>query len=248
MESSLKVIVAAKRLSTMLRCTQHPACLPRQSSNGASWSYVTSARYTVGNVTDSAPSDAWHSLKQVPGLRIPMENLRDFTYAARQMGRRPSKRLGDLRKGFSRHGSYRFGHHGKKLAGCHADQRQEMLGSFVLGLRFCCQLTQMFHHGVWINLADGADLFLVLVFFFALVLVLALAEQAAGDVAESTEPAFTFKDGLVFRLVFRFVLRLVLKLFFEFGFKFRQGFRFIFRLVCHDESSCVNGRTYLGTI
>jgi hypothetical protein len=89
-----------------------------------------------------------------------------------------------------------------------------MLGGLIFGFRFCCQLAQMFHHGVRINLADWADLVLALIFLFALVFVLAFAEQAAGDVAESAQPAFAFKDCLVLHLIFPFSFRLVLELFF----------------------------------
>jgi hypothetical protein len=118
-----------------------------------------------------------------------------------------------------------------------------MFGGLIFGLSLRRQLTQMFHHGVWIDLADGADLVFVLVFLFSLVLVLAFAEQATGDVAKSAEPALSFKDSLVLHLVFEFALVLFLELFFPLGFKFRQSFQFTFILVCHDdESSCTTVR------
>jgi hypothetical protein len=117
-----------------------------------------------------------------------------------------------------------------------------VLGRFLLAFGFRCELTQMFHHGVWIDLADGAELFLglililtfVLVFGFALIFVFAFAKQTAGDVAESAEPAFAFQSGLVLHLFFQFTFHLVLELSFEFVFEFQ----FTFELICHDESSC----------
>jgi hypothetical protein len=172
----------------------------------------------------------------MPGLGVAVKHFCNFRDSVRQLGCGLGQRFRNPGKRFLRHGGNCLGYHGKKLTGGHADERQEMLGSLVLGLGFCCQLAQMFHHGVGVDFADGTDFILALVLIFALVLALALAQQAAGDVAEGAEPAFAFQAGLVFR--FQFAFHLVLKLSFELVFELRQGFQLTFELICHDESSC----------
>jgi hypothetical protein len=222
-------MVAAKRLRSMLRSAQHSACLPRESSDRGVRRYLPATRYLVSDVAHSAPSDAGHGPQQMPRLWVPVKCLCHCSNAPRELRRGSGERFGDFRKSFLRHRRNRLGHHRKKLAGGHPDQRQEMLGGLIFGFRFRRQLTQMFHHGVWIDLADGANL--VLVLLFALVFVLAFPEQAAGDVAQGAEPAFAFRHTLVLHFAFHLVLELV--------------FKFTFQLVCHDESSWVIGRTYL---
>src|SRR5208282_4625093 len=89
-----------------------------------------------------------------------------------------------------------------------------------------CKLSQMLHHGVGIDLAGRVDFVFELA--FALVFILAFAQQAAENVTDRAELI------LIFHLVFVFQFSLVLQLVFE----FRQGFQFIFQLVRHDHSSC----------
>jgi sugar phosphate permease len=109
-----------------------------------------------------------------------------------------------------------------------------VLGSLIFGLCLSRQLPQVLHQGVGIDLADGADL--LLVFVFAFVLAFAFAKQAAGNVADGSEPAFTLQACLVLHLILALVFGLVLEFCFELVFEFRQGFQFTF--ICHDESSC----------
>src|SRR5258708_6461745 len=89
--------------------------------------------------------------------------------------------------------------HGKQLASSHADQGQEVLGRLFFRLRFRSQLSEVLHHAVRINLADGANLVLGFgfTFVFEFLFAFALAETAAGDVANGAEPAFTFRTGFV---------------------------------------------------
>ena len=77
-----------------------------------------------------------------------------------------------------------------------------MLGCLILGLALCRQLTEVFHRGVWVDLADEANFALALLF----ILAFALAEQAADDVAEGAQPAFAFQTRLVFHFQFAFPL------------------------------------------
>jgi hypothetical protein len=175
----------------------------------------------VGDAAHRTPGDAGHGAQQMAGLRIAVKHSRNFRDSVRQLGCGLGQRFRDLGKRFLRHRGDCLGHHGKKLTGGHADQRQELLGRLIFGLGLCRQFTEMLHHGVWVDLADGADFVLALVFLFAFVLLFAfaLAEQAAGDVAESAQPAFAFQARLVFH--FQFAFRLV----FEFSFKLVFEFR-----------------------
>ena len=102
----------------------------------------------------------------------------------------------------------------------------------------------MFHHGVWIDLADGTYFVFVLAFELVLAFHLLFAKQAAGDVAEGTEPAFALQAGSAFRLIL--ALHLVLEFSLELFFMFRQGFQFTF--VCHDESSYKSRLTSSGSM
>jgi hypothetical protein len=106
-----------------------------------------------------------------------------------------------------------------------------VFGRLFFALGFRREFTEMFHHGVGIDLADRAEFFLRfvfvlgfglifvfvlglhLVFRFVLVLFFAFPEQTAGDVAEGTQPALAFQAclflHLVFHLVFEFTFELV---------------------------------------
>jgi len=198
---------------------------------------VSSSGNFVSDVAHGAPSDARYGAQQVPRLRISVKHSSDFANSPRQLRRSPGQRFGNLGKSPLCHGSNRLGHHRKKLAGGHPNQREEMLGRLIFALGFRRQFTQVFHHGVWIDFADGADLVLVFVlvlgFGFAFVLVFTFTEQAAGDIADGAEPALAFQASLIFHLIFQFVFGLVLEFRFELVFEFRQGFQFAF--ICHDQ-------------
>src|ERR1700685_570396 len=110
----------------------------------------------------------------------------------------------------------------------------------------------MLHHGVRINLSNGADLTLVLAFE----LILAFSEDAAEEVftfsfaqnasekvftllfsfpEDASEKIFSFSKQASEKIFsFQFVFRLVLKFIFEFGFEFA--------FIRHDESSCESDR------
>jgi len=53
----------------------------------------------------------------------------------------------------------------------------------------------MFHHGIGINLTDGADLVFRFSFegAFILILVLGFSQETANDVSNGAEPALTFQ-------------------------------------------------------
>jgi hypothetical protein len=156
-------------------------------------------------------------------------------------------RLGDgarnLRQHFLRRGCDRPGHYRQQLAGGHADQWKKMLGGFVFRLSLGSEFSEMLHHRVGIDFADGAQ------FLFALAFILELffPEQAADHVADGTEPAFAFQSSFVLELIFHFVFELVFHLALEFSsaffLEFRIRFQFSLELVCHDHSSCESGRT-----
>src|SRR5258708_30156407 len=106
------------------------------------------------------------------------------------------------------------------------------------GLIFCPrlsrQLSQVLHHGVGIDFADGADFLFGLGFEGALVLALAFsfAEKAADYVADGAEPAFALEAGFVLVLVFHFLFGFSRVLIFEFGLD-----QFTLGLISHDDSS-----------
>jgi hypothetical protein len=58
-----------------------------------------------------------------------------------------------------------------------------VLCGFVFRLRLGSQFSQVFHHGVGIDLPRWADLVLVLEFIFEFVFILAFSEQAAKNAA-----------------------------------------------------------------
>jgi hypothetical protein len=93
------------------------------------------------------------------------------------------------------------------------------------------------HHGVGIDLADGAEFLLGLEGAFVLVFVLAFsfAQKAADHVADGAEPALTLEAGFVLVLHFLFAFPRVL--IFEFMLD-----QFTLGLISHDDSSCSSGR------
>jgi len=100
-----------------------------------------------------------------------------------------------------------------------------MLGCLVFCFGFSRQFSQVFHHGVGIDLPDGADLALE----FTLTLELALAfqltfelafqftltEKAADDVSDGTQPALAFQACFTFAFEFEFPLEFTFQLVFE---------------------------------
>jgi hypothetical protein len=158
--------------------------------------------------------DARHHAKQVPRLGISVKYLGDFPDPPGQSRCGPGQHLGYLGKSPPGRGSDSLGYHRKKLAGSHADQRQEVLRGFLFALRFSREFAEVLHHRVWIDFADGADLFLVflfafvLVFGFGFVLAFAFAEEVAEKLLTLTEQiaekilAFQFLFGLVLEFIF----------------------------------------------
>jgi hypothetical protein len=244
-EPALEMMVATQRLGPVLRSAQNAAGLRSKSADRRARRYLAASCHLMCDAAHGSARNARNGLKQVPRLRVLVKRLGNCPDAFGQLRRAPCECFRNLRKRSLRHRGHRLCNNRKELAGGHPDQRQKMLGGLVFCLRFCRQLAEVFHHGVWIDFANGADL--IFVFVLALIFVFAFAQQAAGDVAKGAEPAFAFKACLILHLVFHFAFHLVLELFFELGFKFRQGFQLIFRLECHDESSCVVDRACLET-
>jgi hypothetical protein len=227
------MVMAAQRLGAKTRSAQHPAGLLGQSSQRDARRDALSARDLMGDAAHRAPGDAGDGAKQVPGLWVSVKRSCHFPDPTGQLGRGSGQRFGNLGKSPLCHRSDRLGDHRKKLAGGHSNQRKEVLGGLVFALGFRRQFAQMFHHGVWIDFADGADLIFIFVLGFAFVFIFTLAEQAAGNIADGAEPAFAFQTSFILHLIFQFVFSLVLEFCFELVFEFRQGFQFAF--ICHDE-------------
>jgi hypothetical protein len=92
-----------------------------------------------------------------------------------------------------------------------------VLRRFLFGFGFRRQFSQVLHHGVRINLADGAEL----LFAFELVLVLTLGFKF--ELAFVLELEFPLPFKFVFELEFFLAFLLQLK----FAFEFRQDLRFV---------------------
>ncbi len=67
-----------------------------------------------------------------------MKRFRNRTNTSRQLGRGFGQRARNLRQSLFRHRRNCLGHYWQKLAGGHSNQREEVFGSLVLGLRFGC--------------------------------------------------------------------------------------------------------------
>jgi hypothetical protein len=116
-----------------------------------------------------------------------------------------------------------------------------VFGGFLFRLGLRREFTEVLHHGIRINLADGADfafkftfaraLKFAFAFEFTFKLALALTEETANDIAKGAEPAFAFHLTLEFAFEFEFGFGLTFK------FTFELGFQFVLRLVCHVASS-----------
>jgi hypothetical protein len=211
-EAALEMVVMAKCMSPVPRMTQHMARLFCQGTHRGPRRNVPAVRRLASNAAYGAPRDGGHSLQQVTRRRIAMQGLGDSTDTLRQVRRSLGDRARNLGKHFSSQRGRRSRDDGKQFAGGHSDQRKELLGRFVFCFRFRGELSEVLHHGVGIDLADGADL--VLAFEFALVLeflfAFPLSQKATGNVAKGAEPAFAFQAGLVFEFLFAFFFALTL--------------------------------------
>src|SRR5208337_4014043 len=157
-----------------------------------------------------------------------MKYPRDFSDPTSELRRHTGYSPGDAGKRLPGHRRQRLRRHRKELAGGHSNERQEMLGRLLFAFGFGRQLSQVLHHGVGVDLADGADLAFELAFAlqfeFSLTLEFAfellLAEQAADHIADGPEPALSFQPSLTFE----FTLALQL----EFTLELRQDLQFVF--------------------
>jgi hypothetical protein len=134
----------------------------------------------------------------MPGLRIAVQGPRHLPDSFRQPRGRP-------------------GNYGKQFTGGHSDQGEEVFRRLFFRFSLRRQFSEVLHHGIGIDLADGADLVLEFELFLMFVLVLMFLfhlffpEQAADHIADSAEPAFAFA-GFMLHLFFHLLLELVLML------------------------------------
>jgi hypothetical protein len=235
-EPALQMLVTPQGLSPMLRSTQDAACLFCESAHRGVWCNVRTACRLVSQVAYCASSNARHSAQQVPRLRISVKYFRNFPDSSGQLRRGSGQNSGDFGKSPLRRRRDSFRYHRQKFARGHSYQRQEVLRRLILTLRFGRQLAQVLHHGVGINLANGADLTLVLAFELILtfpkdaaeeVLTFSFAQNAPEKVfpllfsfpEDAPEKIFSFAKQASEKIFsFQFVFRLVFKFIFEFGF------------------------------
>jgi hypothetical protein len=122
------------------------------------------------NAANCAPSDSGQRFYQVPRRRVSMKSARDLSDALRKVRRSSGHGSSDI-AGLGHLGYVPyfgecprdlsgFSYDRQNLACCHTYQRQEVFGRFIFGLGLEGELTQVFHHGVGINLADGTEFFL----------------------------------------------------------------------------------------
>jgi hypothetical protein len=237
METPLQVMMTAQRVVPMMRMAQNVTRALRQRTHGDPRCNVPAVRCLAGDAAHSATGNGGNHFEQMPRLRIAMQGASHLANSLGEVRRSLGYRARYLRQhplGGRSHGS---GYHRQQFAGCHPNQWKKVFGGLILGFGFRRQLTQVFHHCIRVDLANGTDLVfefileLALVFVFVLVFFFTFSQKAAGDVAKGSEKAFAFE--LVLELFFAFKFPLVLQLFLEFG----QGFQFIFKLVGHDDSS-----------
>jgi hypothetical protein len=227
------MVVATKRMAAMPRVPKNSSCLLRKSEDSSPWSNAAPAGCLTSDAADRSASNRGHSLQQVSRPWIAMKSLGNAADAPGQVRRCSAHSTRDSWNCFGRQTAPHFGCYGEQLAGRHTNQGQELLGCFVLGLRFGGQLPKMFHRGVGVDLAHGVELPLRLVLRLALALVLellftlAFSEQAAGYVANGAKPALPFQAGLAFHFLF--------KLFFALAFDFT--FAFLFALALSEQAA-----------
>src|SRR5262249_21074948 len=231
-ECPLQVLMTAKRMAPPLRMSKHTTSLFGQGSHRAPGRDMPPMCSLAGDGSNRPAGDGRYGLDQITGLRIPIEGLRHLSDSPGELRSGLRDSPGDLRQRLLCHGSDRSGRNREKLAGSHPDQRQKMLCGFVLRLRLECQFTQMFHHGVRVNFADGIELVFRFCFkgAFAFVLILRLSKEIADYVPNGAQPAFSFEARLILILVFHFAFSRVL--IFEFMLQ-----DFTLGLISHDVSS-----------
>jgi hypothetical protein len=78
------------------------------------------------------------------------------------------------------------------------------IGRLFFRLRFCSQLAEVLHHGVGIDLADRAYLFLGFEGALFLELLLTFTQRAAGYIANGAQPTLAFEAGFAFQARFFF--------------------------------------------
>jgi hypothetical protein len=237
-ECALKALVAAKRPTALSRIRQYLTSLSGQCSRRGARRYTPPLRCLAGDAPHRAASDARHGLNQMTGPRISVQHPGHFADSVGE------PRAG-FRKGLSHPGQMlhrvrrkRLGRNRQEFAGRHPNQRKELLGGFLFRFRLECPLSQVFHHGVGIDLADGT--YFLLRFGFestlAFVFLLAFAEQAADYVADGAKPAFSFEARLTFILAFHFLFTFSRVFIFQFLHHFALG------LISHDNSSSKSAR------
>jgi hypothetical protein len=122
MESSLQLIVMAKRVPAMAGVCQHVSRLARQGTDGTSGSNVAPVCGLPRDASDRAARDGRHSLQQMTGLRVAMERPRYPANALGQLRRSFRDGPSDFRQRPFRHGRYRPGYHRQQFAGGHPDE------------------------------------------------------------------------------------------------------------------------------
>jgi hypothetical protein len=237
-------IVATQRVAPAPRIAEHALCLARQGPDCRAWRNLFAVRHLAGDAVHGPPRNGRHRAQQAARGGLPMKAARDLAHAPRELRSDSRNRLGDSRQGALGHGSQGFGRHGKQFGRRHPDQWQEMLRGFFFGFSLRRKLSQMLHHGIGIDLADGAELFFELVFTFEFVLSLEFvfeflfAEKAAHDIADGTELAFVFQFVLSFEFVLAFILGFEFLLALVFAFELGQELFFTGRTriaqnICH---------------
>jgi hypothetical protein len=219
-EAALQVPMIAKRMLALLRMSKHSPRVMLQCTHRSLRCDMPAARRLMSNRFNGPACNAWHRLQQVASMRLAMQLARNLSDVVRETRRSFSYCSRHFRQQLLCRRSNGPGHNRKQLACGHSDQWQEMLSRFIFGFSLSGKLTQVLHHGIGIDLAHRADLVLKLIFEFELIFFLALTKQATCDIAESAEPAFTFKACLVLQFIFQLV------------------FQFVLKLVRHDDSSC----------
>jgi hypothetical protein len=246
MEATLHAVVLPQGMPPPTWMAQYALGLSREGSESALRSDRTSASHLMGKAADRTPRNGRHCLQQMPGLWIAMQSPCDLADSFGQSRCRSGDGARYLRQESPGERRCRSGYNREQLAGGHSDQGQEMFRCFLFGFGLGRQFSEVLHHGIGIDLTDGADFVLVLELVLMLMLMLVLvlhlffhfffAEQASDHIADGAEPAFAFQAGFVLHLFFHLFLEfvLVLVLMFVLG----KGFQLSFELISHDDSSC----------
>jgi hypothetical protein len=189
----------------------------------------------MSDALHSAPSDRRYGFQQMSSLGIPMQRSGDLGYTFGQVRSGPRHCTRNLRQHLLRCGSECLSRQGEEFTCSHSDERQEMLCGLIFRLGFRGKLSQVFHHGIGIDLANRADLLLSFEFglegalTFEFFLAFSFAEKAANHIADGAEPTFSFEFGFVLELGFEFLFAFARIFIFEFGLD-----QFTLRLISHD--------------